>query len=58
MGGLVWALSKGRHMKDAIKVGQACSVLTLGSKENISPEITEEKLTKELEPANPKAKTK
>jgi len=58
VGGLVWALSKGKSIKDAIKAGQICSGLTLASKENISPEITEDKILKELENSSSKNKSK
>ena len=58
VGGLVWALSKGKAIKEAIKAGQICSGLTLASKDNISSEITEEKILKELENTGNKNKSK
>jgi len=58
VGGLVWALSKGKAIKEAIKAGQICSGLTLSSKDNISAEITEEKILKELENSGNKNKSK
>ena len=58
VGGLIWALTKGKSIKEAIKAGQICSTLTLGSKDSISHEISEEKITKEMENASSKTKSK